>query len=628
MILIPNTLVSRLVGAAAVLGMVSGGVVGRTAEEKFSPQGGEFSIAGAIRGDQTKARISTKKEGGYIVWQDNATDGDGLGISATRLDSNFNPVLGNFRVNQAGSGDQELPQVAQLKDGGSVFVWQSSPLGVKRIVARFLDAHGKFVSEDLPVSPDNGQGAAVVSTGDGGAVISWSSLGSDGSLLGVVAQKFSAAGQKIGNPIRVNQTTQSNQKAPALGELPDGRLAVAWVSEQQRSEGSSDIYIRVLNPDLSSASSELRVNGSKNVCANPSVAVLATGAVVVAWSQKDVDKPRDGWDVASRVFDSTSMTFGDEQTCNETVPGDQYAPQISVIGSDTFVCWTSFGQDGSREGVYGRFILASGGTERTSPEFLVNTTTRNQQLHPAVASDSSGKILVVWSAFKSLATGFDVMAQRFSRNSLPLEAPGAPIVTPISSSRVSVTWPEMIGLGSVTYELYMNDGLVPIKLKNNYFLSPPSAPGTTMSFKIAYRFEDGRQSPLSTSASGATWGEDINNDGLPDDWQALHFGVNSSDWPGALEDSDGDGANNIREFLTGTDPKRKTSVLRARIEKSSQGPRLVWNTEPGLVYQVQSGKSLGQWESITGARFAVSSTDSVPVPGSAAQGYFRVIRLK
>ncbi len=628
MILIPMSFISRATGSAAIWAAVLGVQWGAHCQELFSPQGGEFGVAGALRGDQTKARVSVKKDGSYLVWQDNATDGDGLGVSARRLDANFNPTFSPFRVNEMGAGDQELPQVTQLKEGGAAFVWQSAPFGVKRIVARFLDAQGKFLTGDVPVSPDNGQSAAVASTEDGGVVVSWSNLGSDGSLFGVYAQKLSGAGQKLGDPILVNQTTKSSQKSSTVIALPDGRILVAWVSEQQRSEGSSDIFMRLLNADLSPVTGELRVNRSTDICSNPTLLVSSTGGVVVAWSQRDTEKSSAGWDVSARGVDPNTLALGEENKCNTTVVGDQYAPQLSVVGSEVFVCWTSFGQDGSREGIYGRFISAAGLTAGAGVEFLVNTTTRNQQLHPSVGSDATGKLLVVWSSFSGVSSGFDLVAQRYSRNSLPLEAPGAPIVNAVSSSRVSVTWPEVVGLGSVMYEIYVDNGSVPIDVKENFFLSAPLAPRSSISFKLAYRLADGRHSPPSGAGRGVTWGEDANSDGLPDDWQESHFGRDSANWPGSLEDSDGDGASNIREFLAGTDPIVKGSVLRTRIEKTPQGPRLVWNTQAGLVYQVQTSKMLGHWENMSGARFAAEKSDSVPMPGGAAQGYFRVIRLK
>jgi len=56
---------------------------------------------------------------------------------------------------------------------------------------------------------------------------------------------------------------------------------------------------------------------------------------------------------------------------------------------------------------------------------------------------------------------------------------------------------------------------------------------------------DGRRPPTSAAATVRTWGEDANFDGLPDDWQARYWGSDPSKWPGANEDSDGDGVSNL-----------------------------------------------------------------------------------
>src|SRR6478609_10628521 len=87
-------------------------------------EGGEYKIAGTLMGDQVDARLSIKPAGGYLVWRDNITDGDGFGISARKLDGSLTGVMSTFRVNQIGENDQEKPQVSGLNSGGAVFVWQ------------------------------------------------------------------------------------------------------------------------------------------------------------------------------------------------------------------------------------------------------------------------------------------------------------------------------------------------------------------------------------------------------------------------------------------------------------------------------------------------------------------------
>ena len=118
-------------------------------------------------GDQMFPDVALSTNGGFVVWQDNYTDGDGCGISARRLDPTLSGTLGSFRVNAIGAGNQQNPRVALLKNGGAVFVWQGGAPGAQHIFARFLTQTNTFVgTNDLQVSAfaQNFQAAPAVAT--------------------------------------------------------------------------------------------------------------------------------------------------------------------------------------------------------------------------------------------------------------------------------------------------------------------------------------------------------------------------------------------------------------------------------------------------------------------------------
>ncbi len=48
--------------------------------------GTEYSVLGPQIGDQFFPQVAIGQNGGYLVWQDNNIDDDGLGIRAARLD--------------------------------------------------------------------------------------------------------------------------------------------------------------------------------------------------------------------------------------------------------------------------------------------------------------------------------------------------------------------------------------------------------------------------------------------------------------------------------------------------------------------------------------------------------------
>lgn len=117
----------------------------------------------------------------------------------------------------------------------------------------------------------------------------------------------SPTGEKLGPERLVNQATTFNQR-PATAGLSDGRFVVVWVSEQQRFEGSVDIYGRLFSASGSPLGSEFLINAGTNLCANPSVAASPDGGFAVAWSEFDLQNPNTRWDVAARPF--TANAFG------------------------------------------------------------------------------------------------------------------------------------------------------------------------------------------------------------------------------------------------------------------------------------------------------------------------------
>jgi hypothetical protein len=216
--------------------------------------------------------------------------------------------------------------------------------------------------------------------------------------------------------------------------LPGGGFIVAWISEQQTQllpvigTGKSgdpvtvgaasdlphprvDVYARAFASDGTPAGDEFLVNSTKDVCADPRVAAGSDGGYMVVWSQKNTATPLASWDVYARSFSSggTPSAVG---MINTYAYGDQYAPQVSAFGANYLAVWTSLGQDGSREGVYGQF-LASDGTPEGS-EFRVNTTTPGSQMQPCLASDGAGRFLVVWTGYVTGHANFDLFGQRYA----------------------------------------------------------------------------------------------------------------------------------------------------------------------------------------------------------------------
>ncbi|HEV2693741.1 MAG TPA: hypothetical protein VG347_12690 [Verrucomicrobiae bacterium] len=631
----------------------------------YNANGTEYAVIGALPGDQVFPDVAISTTGGFLVWQDNITDGDGWGISARRLDSTLSGTLGTFRVNATGAGDQENPRVALLKNGGAIFVWQGGKPSHQQIYARFLTPSNTFLATtDLQVNTFNKNfqiTPAVTVLNNSNVVVIWSSFNEAGSnsMQDVYGQILSPTGQKIGGEFLVNQQTAFNQRAPSVAAQPGGGFVVTWVSEQQRvlapSWGTNsasyvqassiitpsiDIYSRLYDGNGTALGNELLVNTDANPTTSPTVAVATDGSYLIAWTAHDQLIASNGFDIYGRTFSGAGSAKGGVFRINSHLYGDQYMPRVSAIGLDFLVSWTSLAQDGSREGVYAQFVHNDG--SRTGGEFRVNTTTLNQQMHPAVASDGVNQFIVTWTSFTSFTNGFDLCAQRYVNASAVLQAMPAPYVwapfvvsNNVYQPRLVVSWAPLLGLSVSNYEVYLDgSGTVYAKVISNQWTMTATDGLTTKSshsFQLDYVLTDGRRAPISPANTGTTW-SGLNWGGIPYEWMAAYFGgyfngnYTTNFWP-AANGALGPNMTLLQIFKSGGNPLDPTTWLKQQLARTPQGLYLTWNTQPGATYQVQTTTNFKTWNNVGSPRFAAGATDSIFVGGSPV-GYYQIVLMR
>jgi hypothetical protein len=624
----------------------------------YATNGTEYAIVGSLPGDQVHPDAAVNANGGFAVWQDNITDGNGLGVSAMQLNSTLSGSGSSFRVNEQGAGDQQNPRVALLPGGGAAFVWQGGQNGFQHIYARFLGSNHIWLTGDVLVNTftNNFQITPAIATlGNGNVVIVWASFdeANANSLQDVYGRIFSPAGTPVTGEFLINQFMSYNQRTPTVASLAGGGFVVAWVSEQERTASPSpgagsfavtntvtapnasvDIYARLFDGSGNAQSNEFLVNTDFNPCANPDVAAGSDGGFVVTWDAFDMASPTtNSLDIYARSFTSAGAgSGGTVLRVNSHLYGDQYEPRLSSLGTDYLIAWTSLAQDGSREGVYGQFLRGNGST--VGGEFRVNTSTAGSQIQPVVTSDGVGQFLAIWSSFTGLPYSFDLFAQRFINTQQPLEPLPAPFVyapfvlsNGVYQSQLLVSWPPVTGLSISQYEVYVDGSAAPTAVTTSNVWTLTAAAGSTHSFRVDYVTSDGRQSPLSPSASGTTWGG-YNWGGIPFEWMTQYYGSDLSKWPSANAPLVSGGPTLLQVFLSGGNPMDPGTWLRTALSNTPEGLFLSWNTQPGFTYQVQTTTNVGgAWSNLGAPRFAAGATDSIFV-GKSSAGYYRVLLLR
>ena len=559
--------------AAAFPGLLS-------ADSSYTTNGGQYAIAGALPGDQVHPRIAINSSGGLLVWEDNRTDGAGLGISAQRLDSGLSGKLSSFQVNQIAVGDQERPQVSLLKDGGAAFAWQSGQLGSQHIYTRFLASDNTWRTGDILVSDATKemQVNPVITTLTGGNVIVvYTSLNqySATSMKDVYGQVFSPLGEKLGGEFLVNQFTAYNQRTPAVAALANGGFVIAWVSEQQRvavgnsnpgtvyagySAPSVDIYARTYSASGVPVGNEILVNAPTFACANPVVAASDDGSFAVAWAEKDTKVLANGWDIFTRRFSNVGVGSA-VRRANTQIRRDQIDPQISASGSDYFLVWNTLGTNGTKQGVSGQFLSSDGSLSGT--EFPVDSAAATKQVHPALATDGEGRFLVAWTSFISISAGYDILAQRYINTSQPISRMDAPFVhMPYEPEQRSLPAPGSgahgrFRLASLSITMRFTPmALQPRPQRSRPISGPPSGscgPPLIRS-PFAYVTTDGHVPPFHPRQVPPP-GPDYNWSGIPFEWMTANYGSDFSLWPGANSELAPGGLTLAQVFITGGNPK-------------------------------------------------------------------------
>ena len=167
---------------------------------------------------------------------------------------------------------------------------------IEKFSETLLEAGSEF---QVNVYTANDQyGPAVTALKDGGFVITWHSMGQDGSGFGVYSRRYTA--DEVGGPeLQVNSYTNSDQDSPSVAALEDGGFVITWHSMGQDGSGHGVYGRRYMANGV--GSSEFQVNVyTANYQYGPAVAALKDGGFVIAWQSRGQDGSGEG--IYSRLY--------------------------------------------------------------------------------------------------------------------------------------------------------------------------------------------------------------------------------------------------------------------------------------------------------------------------------------
>ena len=248
----------------------------------------------------------------------------------------------------------------------------------------------------------------------GDFVVTWSSYNNqDGSGVGIYAQRFNSAGEPEGRIFRVNTETGNDQYDSLVAMDKEGDFVIAWTSINQDGDFRG-VYAQRYDANGLAQGGEFRVNTrTANDQTLDGLAMDADGDFVVTWTSVAQDSIP-GTAVFAQRYDAAGMALGGEFKVNTYTTGGQRDSTVSMDNAGDFVvAWNSWYQDGSNNGVYAQRYDANGVAQGT--EFRVNSTTTNIQIGPSVAMDADGDFVITWSSYGQDGSQDGVYAQQYSR---------------------------------------------------------------------------------------------------------------------------------------------------------------------------------------------------------------------
>ncbi len=299
---------------ALLEGSPSGSIRARRFQADGTALGGEFSINTPVRGARVDPDVLMAPSGAFVVtWHGGSpTDDYTTGVWVRSFDAAGNPIGPEAEVDRGDFPYPAMEPAGAIDDAGNYAVaWRAVREGgtLWDVYVRRFDAAGAQVGNDILVNQMNAEFQTlpdIAMDAVGNFVVTWQTNYS-GSLQDVHARRFDAAGNPLGDEFMVNSNTPGPQGAPEVAMSADGAFVIAWGSSFHDPDASSGIAAQRFDAAGNRLGDEFRLSATyEGPQVHPAVATDAQGDVVAAWADPIVLGPSlFNYEIHARTFNVT-----------------------------------------------------------------------------------------------------------------------------------------------------------------------------------------------------------------------------------------------------------------------------------------------------------------------------------
>jgi Ca2+-binding RTX toxin-like protein len=344
-----------------------------------------------------------------------------------------------FCLNSTVAGTQSAPRLTALDDGGFVVTFADDSAyatSANDVRVRVFAADATPVGDDFLVSTltEGDQSSAdVAMLADGSFVVAYDHFTSSGTLASdVLAAHFAADGTPLGDPVRVNTTTDNFQFNAAIAALDNGDYVVAWNGVVAGDASNSGVGVQIMTADGILSGGEILANSATSLNQeNPAITALEGGRFVVTWDDASaIGADTSSYAIRGQVFAQDGTRLGAEFQINSIAANPQVKPRVTSLNDGTFVVvWeddSTSPDDPSGAAIRAQVFDANG--QKLGDEFLVNTITADNQRDPSVAALADGRFVIAWTDYSASpydTSGAAIRAQIFDARASAVSLEGS-----------------------------------------------------------------------------------------------------------------------------------------------------------------------------------------------------------
>ncbi|WP_394887536.1 calcium-binding protein [Mesorhizobium sp. AaZ16] len=310
-----------------------------------------------------------------------------------------------FQANSFEPGDQLLPEVTGLSNGGFAVAYNNNNIADGFVLVDFYDAAhnpvGTFKVPSDGATKALGQ-PQVVELDNGNVLVTWKDDAPGDA--GVKGHLFTAAGEPIGGEIYVGINIAGEDTDIQVAALEFGGFVVTQTY-------SSNIYRNHYNNDGLKIDAGQQVNTLEGDQADSAVAALSTGGYVVTYTDTDL---ADQTTIRARVYNADGSTHVNDFNIATGADNTQ-SKVVGLADGKWAVVYTDTGWDGADSGNSGIALqIFNGGANITPGSFIrVNNPSTQPDIEPDITVLENGFIVVSWTR-QYTVTDSDVIARVYT----------------------------------------------------------------------------------------------------------------------------------------------------------------------------------------------------------------------